>query len=163
MMAATTRYLHIGLALLLSVLGCGVAAAQQVTFDRESPLHAEPRPDAAVIAKLKQGTKGEAIGKEGPWLNVKTGAVTGWVLSFNVRFPAAAGAEASGAGRASRQRPAITSTIGIRGIDEEDLKRAQFDAQQMSLLERYAASKADGENAARASGLAAVRLEYFDK
>ena len=72
------------------------------------------------------------------------------------------GADSSGRASAPRQRLNVTSTIGIRGLDEEDLKRANFDAQQMSLLERYAASKADGENAARASGLAAVRLEYFN-
>ena len=165
-MAATTTRLRIGFTLCLSLLGCGLAAAQQVTLERESGLHAEPRPDAAVIAKLKQGTKGEAIGKQGPWLNVKTDAATGWLLSFNVRFATAqpgGGADASGLGRAAapRQRPSVTSTIGVRGIEEEDLKRANYDARQMGLLEKYAASKMDGENAARASGLSAVRVEYM--
>ena len=165
-MAVTTTFLRIGLSVFLLLLGCGLAAAQQVTVERDSPLHAEPRADAAVVTTLKQGTTGEAIGKEGPWVNLKTRAASGWILSFNVRYGTGqATAPASGGGalasRLGGQKPAVTATIGIRGIEAEDLKRANFDAQQMNLLERYAASQADGENAARASGLSAVRVEYM--
>lgn len=160
---------RLGLLFVAWLAACGAAAAQQVTLERDSALHAEPRPDAPVVAQLKQGTSGEAIGKQGAWLNVKTATGTGWLFSFNVRFGTGqAAASGEGAGNAlgrivgGRQKPTVTATIGIRGLEEEDLKRASFDAQQLSALEKYAASKQDGETAARASGLTPARVEYLN-
>jgi len=151
----------------LSIFACGIAAAEPVTVDRDSNLMAEPRADAAVVAKLPKGTKVEAIGKNAAWVNVKTAKESGWILSFNVRFgegTASAGSGAgSGARRFSGQKPQITATIGTRGLDAEDLKRANFDAQQLALLDKYSASKEDGEQAAQANGLVALKLDYLLK
>jgi len=151
------------------LLAAASAAAQQVTLERDSPLYAEPRPEAAAVAQLKQGATGEVVGKQGGWLNLKTSAGTGWLFSFNVRFPAqkAEGGE-SGAGSAlgrvigPRRSVAVTSGIGIRGLEEEDLKQASFDAGQMKLLDGYAASKQAAEEGARAAGLAPAKVEYLD-
>lgn len=145
------------------------AAAQQVTLERDSPLYAEPRPEAAPVAQLKQGATGEVVGKQGGWLNLKTSAGTGWLFSFNVRFPAQkAESGESGAGSAlgrvfGPHRPTtVVSAIGIRGLEEEDLKQASFDAGQMKLLDAYAASKQAAEEGARAAGLAPAKVEYLD-
>lgn len=145
------------------------AAAQQVTLERDSALYAEPRLDAPQVTKLKLGATGEVIGKQGAWLNLKTPAGTGWLFSFNVRFQSQrAGAGDTGASTAAgrvfgpRRNVSVTSTIGIRGIDEEDLKGASFNAGQMKLLEGYAATKESAEQKARASGLAPVGVEYLD-
>jgi hypothetical protein len=75
-----------------------------------------------------------------------------------------AGHRAPGLGRlfAPRQRVNVTSTIGIRGLGEEDLHQARFDSEQMRLLDQYAASKADAESCAQGSGLAAVQVDYLD-
>ena len=48
-------------------------------------------------------------------------------------------------------------------FDAEDIRRASVDPQQLNLLDSYAVSKRDAEDAARASGLDAVRVEYFLK
>ena len=151
------------------LFACGSAAAQQVLIGTDAALHEEPRPDARVITQLKAGVPGEVIGKQGVWVNLKTASGTGWVMSFNVRFASEAGAP-SGGGTASalsrlvspRQKPATTATIGIRGLEAEDLKAASFDSQQMSLLEKFATSRQDAESAARASGLNAVRVDYLN-
>ena len=144
-------------------------AAQQVTLERDSPLYAEPRLDAPQVARLTLGATGEVIGKQGAWLNLKTPAGSGWLFSFNVRFQSQqAGAGDTGAGTAAgrlfgpRRSVSVTSTIGIRGIEEEDLKGAKFNADQMKLLEGYAATKEAAEERARASGLAPVGVEYLD-
>lgn len=146
----------------------GAAGAQQVSIGTDAALHEEPRPDARVISQLKAGVTGEVIGKQGVWVNLKTAAGTGWVMSFNVRFASEATAP-SGGGTASafnrlvsRPKPATTATIGIRGLEAEDLKAASFDSQQMGLLEKFAASRQDAERAARASGLSAVRVDYLN-
>lgn len=156
-------------AALVAALCAAPAAAQQVTLDRDSPLYAEPRLDAAQTAQLKQGAAGEVVGKQGGWLNLKTAAGSGWLFSFNVRFPPQkAGSGEPGAGSAlgqvfgPRRSVSVTSSIGIRGLEEEDLRQARFDAGQMKLLDDYVASKQTAEEAARATGLAPVKVEYLD-
>jgi len=151
------------------VLAAAPAAAQQVKLERDSPLYAEPRLDASQVTQLKLGAAGEVIGKRGAWLNLKTPGGSGWLFSFNVRFPSQqAGCGDSGAGSAAgrlfgpRRNVSVTSTIGIRGIEEEDLRQASFNADQMKRLEGYAATRQAAERGARATGLTPVSVEYMD-
>ena len=142
------------------------AAAQQVTLERDSPLYSEPRLESAQVTQLKHGATGDVLGKQGGWLNLKTPAGTGWLFSFNVRFPSqrADGGDTGSAalGRVvGARRTSVTSTIGVRGLEEEDLKQATFDAGQMRLLDQYATSKEAAEQGARAAGLAPARFEYL--
>ena len=151
------------------LLAAAPAAAQQVTLERDSALYAEPRLDASQVTQLKLGATGEVIGKQGAWLNLKTPGGSGWLFSFNVRFQTQqAGSGDSGAGSAAgrlfgpRRDVSVTSTIGIRGIEEEDLKQARFNADQMKLLDGYVATKQAAERGAHASGLAPASVEYMD-
>lgn len=156
----------------LLALACAwgvAAAAESVVIDRDSPLLATPASDAAVVAQLKQGTAGEFIARKGAWINLKTAAGTGWVMSFNVRFgggQAATGGSGSGGGGLPSflggRKPATTATIGIRGLEAEDLKGARMDAQQLQMLDSFAASKRQAEEAAQATGLNPSRLDYFN-
>jgi len=157
--------LALAAALLLAVLP---ATAQQVTLERDSPLYAEPRLEAAQVAQLKQGATGEVVAKQGAWLNLKTADSGGWLFSFNVRFQnqKTEGGDASGGpalGRVFGPRRGInvTSTIGVRGLEEEDLKQASFNAGQMKRLDGYAASKQAAEERARAAGLAPEKVDYL--
>ena len=109
------------------------------------------------------------IGKNGVWLHLKTQNAVGWMFSFNVRFQAkpGEGAEPASGGSAlgrvfGPRRPSVTSTIGIRGLEEEDLKQASYNAGQMNLLDQYATSRESAQDAARAAGLAPERIEYLD-
>ncbi len=145
------------------------AAAQQVTLERDSPLYAEPRLESAPVAQLRQGAEGEVVGRQGGWLNLRTPAATGWLFSFNVRFPAqkGEGGEAGSGGALGkvfgpRRRVSVASAIGVRGIDEEDLKQATFDPAQMKLLDGYVASKQAAEEGARTTGLSPVKLDYLE-
>jgi hypothetical protein len=143
------------------------AAAQQVTLERDSPLYAEPRLEAAQVTQLKQGANGEVIGKQGAWLNLKTAGGSGWLFSFNVRFQSQKAEGGDGGGSAlgrvfgPRQNVNVTAAIGIRGLDEQDLKQASFSDAQMKLLDGYTASKQAAEDGARATGLAAEKVEYL--
>lgn len=134
----TTKYSAARVALAAAVLlVSGIAAAQQVTISRDSTLHASPSADAAAVAQLKQGATGEVIGRQGAWVNVKTSAGTGWMFSFNVAYP-------SGAGPAAASGPApkrVTATAGIRGLEKEEMKNAQFDGQQLDALDSFAGEK----------------------
>ena len=155
-------------ALAAMLLAVGPAAAQKVTVEQNTPLYSEPRMESSQVAQLQQGATGEVIGKQGVWLNLKTSAGTGWLFSFSVRFESQ-GAESSSGGSSlgrvfgpRRSSPSVTSTIGIRGIEEEDLKGATFNAEQMKLLDKYVASKEAAEKGARSAGLSATSVEYLD-
>jgi hypothetical protein len=162
---------------LLLLLATGVfagvlpASAQQVTVEREGPLYAEARTDSSVVTTLQQGVTGSVVGKKGAWLNLKTDAASGWLFSFNVRFassqsaaPSASGGDGNVIGRlvGPRRQVNVTSTMGLRGLEAEDLKQAQLDAGQLKLLDQYAATKRDAESKAQAAGLSAVRVDYLD-
>ena len=158
--------LRIALLLLPLLLAAAPAAAQQFALERDSPLYAEPRLDAARVADLKQGIGGEVVGKQGAWINVKTSAGDGWLFSFNVRFQSKGdtgdtGGPGLGRVLAPRQRVQVTSTIGVRGLDEQDLKQASFNAAELKLLDGYAVSKKVAEEGARAAGLQPEKLDYL--
>lgn len=150
------------------VLGLPLAA-EPVTIAKDTPLRAQANASASVVAQVKEGTTGDATAKQGPWLNVKTAAGTGWMLTVNVRFGASAGGtkSASSGGDSmsklfgARQASTGTTTIGIRGLDKADLAKASFDKGQLDLLDNYSATRQDGESSASASGLSATQLSYF--
>ena len=150
------------------LLAVGPAVAQKVTVEQNTPLYSEPRMESSQVAQLQQGATGEVIAKQGVWLNVKTAAATGSVFSINVRFDSQAAEGSSGGSSLGRlfgprrSNPSVTSTIGIRGIDEEDLKSATFNAEQMKLLNSYAASKEAAEKGSRAAGLAPANVDYLE-
>lgn len=145
------------------------ARAEPVTLERDSVLRAEARTDSAVVTNLAKGTTGDAVARQGAWVQIKSGAVTGWLYSFNVRFGAVnpGGSGAGGAGSAlgrvfgPRQQVNVTATIGIRGLGEEDLKQAHFDEGQMQQLDGYAASREQAAAQAATSGLSATRVDYL--
>ena len=134
-MAATSTGLRFCIAFCLLLLGCSFALAQQVIVERESPLLAEPRADAPVVATLKQGTTAQQTGKQGAWLNVTTDSGSGWLLSFNVRFGSGqASASGSGAGAgvgrlfAPSRKPTVSHDRHTRprrrGLEARQLRRA---------------------------------------
>lgn len=160
--------------LLLMAIGmfAGVlpALAQQVTVEREGPLYSEARTDSTVVTTLQQGVTGSVVGKKGPWLNLKTDAASGWLFSFNVRFASSQSAAPSTGGDGAiigrlvgpRQQVNVTSTMGLRGLDAEDLKQARLDPEQLKLLDQYAATRQDAEGKAQAEGLSAVQVNFLD-
>lgn len=147
-------------------VGVGQASAQeQAVVERDSDLLGEPRVGAPTVARLKQGTTGEVIARKNPWVNLRTAGGTGWVQSFNLRYLAPGTAPAAG-GRVPvpvvrTPQSRTTATIGIRGLDVEDLKAARYDDGQMRLMDSFVASKRDAESAAQANGLAPARVDYL--
>ena len=150
----------------LLTLVSGACLAEPAVVEQDSTLHSKPDANAPVVAKLKRGTQGDATTRQGAWVNLKTSAGVGWILSFNLRVGAAsgdAGVDASTISRfaAPRQKLNVTSTIGVRGIEKEDLQKAQFDAQQIALLEKYRVTDASAKAGAAASGLRASEIAYL--
>lgn len=137
--------------LLMSAIVCaslagGIAHAQQVTISRDAQLHAEPKADAPAVGQLAKGSTAEVIGKQGAWVQVKSAAGSGWTFSFNVSYGSGGPAAAT-----PTPRGKTTATIGIRGLEAEDLKAAQFDGKQLDALDQFATGAEGAEPAARDS------------
>ena len=116
-----------------------MAVAQQVTISRDSTVYAEPNASAAAVTQLKPGATAQVVGRQGAWVNIQTPSGAGWVYSFNVQYPAAAGGGVPAA--SSARRPSTIPTAGIRGLDKEDLKNATFDGKQLDALDSFAGEK----------------------
>jgi hypothetical protein len=154
----------------LMLLTAQSVLAQAVTIAQDASLYSEARASSKVVTKLASGTTGEVVGKQGPWLNVKSGNATGWMLSTNVRYgeaEAAASAPASGGGFnpfARRQTTQATNTIGIRGFDKETIGNAlgggAVNNEQLALLDGYKAEKPDGAAYASSQSLQASKVPY---
>ncbi len=159
------------LTMLLLALISAMASAEPVTVERDSVLRSEPRTDASVAGNLAKGATGDAVARQGAWVQVKSGALTGWLYSFNVRFGVVTPGSGDGAGAGSalgrvfgpRQKVNVTATIGIRGLDEEDLKQAHFDQGQMQQLDGYAANRDQAAEHAGSAGLTAGKVDYLDQ
>jgi hypothetical protein len=152
----------------MTFLGAGSAVAEPVTFTKDAPLRSAPRFDAAPAAQIKQGTVGDASGKQGPWLNIKTPQASGWALTTDISFGSGGGASGGpslgGIFGGSRQQVSGTSTLGVRGFDEATITAAMdsgaSSAAQLALLDGYAASKDDGQSFASSKGLSAASVSY---
>ena len=161
------RFIGAALCGILATLALSVLA-QQVVVEKDSDLRGAASHSAPVVGKVKQGTNGEVTDKSGAWVNLKTPDAAGWLFSFNVRFAGsgAAGGGDGGSGLVSRltgprTNVSVTSTLGTRGIEEEDLKQGTFNAGEMKILDSYATTKDAAQEAARAAGLEAASIAYL--
>jgi hypothetical protein len=100
-------------------------------------MYSEPNPTSSKVGELKEGSSAEVTARQGAFVNVKSGAASGWIFAFNVNF----GSSGAAASSASRKPPAASATIGIRGLDKEDMKNAQFDGKQLESLDAFSGDK----------------------
>jgi len=151
------------LAALLLLPGIALAA-ETGTALRDDTLRKEPYADAKPAGTLKRSDKVTIIGKQGAWLQVKTGQASGWVRLLSVRRTSGSSNEAAGVlGLASGRTGTgqVVSTTGVRGLNEEDLKGAKFNAEEIKQLEADGVSADEGRKFADAGGLKSRKLDYL--
>ncbi len=136
---------------------------------RSSVLMDEPYRDATPLAELEEGASVEILKRKGGWLQIESEGKSGWVRMSKIRkgkapTQAAAGSEAGGvldlaSGRAGTGN--VVSATGVRGLDEEQLKEAKFDAGQVKKLESFTVSEKKAVHFAQAGKLAARELDFI--
>lgn len=161
-------------ALLFAALTAPLAWSQAVgTTNRATELKADPRSDAATVASLPRDTAIVDIGRSSGWIRVQTGdKKTGWVRSFhismkgNISESSSGGSFLGGLGSlfapARREPPKTISTVGIRGLSEEEMKNAKPNPAEFNKMKSYAVSKADAQAAAQRARLNAQTVAYVD-
>ena len=143
--------------LLLALAGSAALAAPGLALKDENML-AQPSATAATIGKMTKGATVDIVAKQGGWLQIKSGKSQGWVRLLSVR---AGSGGAGGAGLADvagavtqKSDPSrVVAVAGVRGLNEEDLKGAKYNAEEMARLDRYTVNAAQAKAFAEKSGL----------
>ncbi len=183
------RRLRLALPVLLAVaLPLAPAMAERAQVVRAGDLMAQPFIDAAKAGPLTANQGVTVLKRQGGWVQVAAdGGKTGWVRALNLRLAAGAGPvpvprvgprlalqggargplEPAGlAGRKSKLQTGSsrqTVTTGVKGLDEENIRQASFDAEQLDKLNALGASPEQARTMAAADKLAENKVDYLKK
>lgn len=149
-------------ALVLCVSAASAWAAPGTVL-RNEKLYSQPSASAKVAGDVAKGASVNILAKQGGWLRVTSGKTTGWIRLLSVR------AGAGGLGRAglgdvvgaatTKSDPSrVVAVAGLRGLNEEDLKQAKFNADELQRLEDLNVTATQARNHAGQSGLVAVKV-----
>lgn len=143
-------------------VGAASGAEPAVTV-KEVLLRQTPAADAKAGATLAANTAVDLVKRQGAWVQLKSGADTGWAKLFDIKMgtPGATTAKSSATSGiaetlnlATGKRDASVAT-GVRGLDEAMLKKAQPNEAQVTMLTSYAATPTEAQAFAKAGKLAA--------
>ncbi|KGQ20705.1 Peptidase M48 [Lysobacter dokdonensis DS-58] len=161
MQSGFTHRLILSLALALCS-AAAFAAGQTATVHKPTvEVHGAADLKSPTVATLKQGEQVSIAGQQGLWFQVTLPAGgNGFVRVNDVRLQyAKAGAKTNNAlfsGKAGTGR--ASETAGVRGIDENDLKTAGYDAAQMAQLEGNRVTPDAAASDAQSKGLQAKQV-----
>lgn len=152
--------------LVLGLTSQAVMAGESGTALKIDDLKKEPFSDAKTIAMLAAGDKVTILRKEGGWLNVKAAKGSGWVRMLSIRkgelrSAASLAGNLKGLSSGRSGTGTVVATTGIRGLNEEELKAAKFDAEQLSLAESSLTTRADAQKFADQAKLKSRSVDYL--
>jgi len=145
---------------------------------RNSEVKTEPTSDATTTSTLKLGNRVEVSKLSGRWARVRhPDAEQGWIPAANVRI-SMAGKKSGGGGAAkglfrgitgvvtgagSSQDQGESATVGVRGLQPEDIADSVPNPAERLKLDEYRASPDAAERYAREENLDSRSLAYFDE
>lgn len=156
--------------LTLSLASSLALAAPGVALKTENIL-SKPSATSAAVGKMNKGMTVDIVAKQGGWLQVKAGKAQGWVRLLSVRA-GAGGAGSNGLAGVAGVAGAVTqksdpsrvvAVAGVRGLNEEDLKGAKFNADELARLEGYTVTASQAKAFADKSGLKASKIKALPK
>lgn len=142
-------------------------SAESGAMLKADELKAAPFRDAKTVGNLARGDKLDILKQQSGWYQVKSAKQTGWVRMLSVRRGAAqksgnvSGLAGLATGRAGTGK--VVSSTGVRGLSEEDLKAAKFDAAEIKKMESYEVSKDAARKFASQAQLKSIKLDYLPK
>jgi hypothetical protein len=152
---------------LLGALLAASAGAEPATVVRATELKKDPATDAPTLAQLAESATVEALERRSGWARVKTEAgAEGWVKMLLLRYGGAGPAKQGDSGVAQMLNVARTGTsgtqvtTGVRGLDAEQLTKAQANPAELRKMEQYAETKELAASFAANGQLQARRVDY---
>ena len=144
------------------------AQAASGTLLRDESLRTQPSATAAVSARVTRGTAVDIVTRKGGWLQVQTARSKGWVRLLSVRA-GQGGSGGAGLGdvvgvATRRSNPSrVVSVAGVRGLNEEELRQAQFNPEELARLNDQAVTPSQARSHASKAGLVAVNVPSLSK
>jgi len=166
-MNISAKSILIAASMVLAITTAG-SAGEPGFIMKNDALRKAPFSDAKTLGTLAKGSKVDIQKRQGGWFYVSSSKGKGWVRMLSIKRGAKTGAsaarEASGlltvaSGRAGTGK--VVSTTGIRGLNEEQLKTAQFNEKELKKIESYAVSKQDAEQFAKKGKLVQQNVPYL--
>jgi uncharacterized protein YraI len=156
--------------LTLSMAGSLALAAPGVALKEENML-SKPLATSAAVGKMSKGMAVDIVAKQGGWLQVKAGTSQGWVRLLSVRAGSGSAgstglagvAGVAGAATQKSDSTRVVAVAGVRGLNEEDLKGAKFNGEEVGRMESYTVTAGQAQAFADKSGLKAAKIKALPK
>jgi uncharacterized protein YgiM (DUF1202 family) len=138
------------------------ASASPGTMIKDEDLRSTPSGTSSKVASISKGSTVDVLARQGGWTQIRAGSRTGWVRILSVRSTVSTSSAGDLAALTSkRDGSQVVAVAGLRGLNEEELKAAKFDAQALMQLDRYKADQAEASSFARAANLVSRKLSYL--
>ena len=157
---------------LLACLGAPAALAEPATVSRPTDLLEKAFADAKPVASLAPETKVDVLRGDGAWREVKTTqGQTGWVRMLALKFGDGGAGAKSGSNplgaigsllNAGRTSNSATVTTGVRGLDIDDLEKAQPNPDELAKMRKFAVDGKVAQGFANRSKLVTNKVDYLD-
>jgi hypothetical protein len=153
---------------LVAALAATFAYAEPAITIKQVMLKEAAASDSKTVATLPANTTVDLKKREGAWVQLGSGSDVGWAKLFDIRLASAQTAPAKGGGGglgevlglASGQRSASVTT-GVRGLDEDQLAKAQPNPQEFQKLVAFQVTKEQGQQFAAAGKLTPREVELL--
>jgi len=162
------RQFLIPAAAFLLCVSAASAWAAPGTVLRNEKLYSQPSASSGETASVAKGASVNILAKQGGWLRVTAGRSTGWIRLLSVRA-GEGGLGGTGVGdvlgaATTRSDPSrVVAVAGLRGLNDEDLKHAKFNADELARLDAWAVTTTQAKSFASRSGLAAANVPGLPK
>lgn len=183
---AGCRLFLVGVAVVLACALGSPARGQEtsVALSERAALKSSPFSGARTLATLEAGTRVLVVQRASGWLRIRETsgqtARTGWIRAAAVEGAGGARARGGGgffssladlsrratslfsAGRGEPEYRGGTATIGIRGLNAEQLTTATPAPAQVEKLDGFGVAPRDARRHAKQAGLTARRIDYLE-
>jgi uncharacterized protein YraI len=155
------------------LLGFSILAAEKKdsnlrpgTALKNDSIRTEPFTDAREIATIEKGKPVMILDRKGGWYKISSAKGKGWVRMLSIRTSKDASRRISHKGilelaSGRTGTGTVILTTGIRGLDEESLQTARFNAQQLSKLESFIVNRIQARQFAAAGKLRTRTIPYL--
>jgi len=142
------------------------AWAASGTMIKDDELRQSASSSAASVGRVSKGAGVEILARQGGWTQIRSAGATGWVRILSVKTnPESSGSGALGLiemGASRRDPSRVVAVAGLRGLNEEELRGAHFNASELLRLDQYLSSRSDAEQFARSAGLRHLDVAYIE-
>jgi len=148
---------------LLLCVSAAQALAAPGTVLRNDKIYSQPSSGSAVAGSVAKGASVNILSKQGGWLRVTAGKTTGWMRLLSVRageggLGGAGVGDVVGAATTRSDPSRVVAVAGLRGLNDEELKQAKFNAAELAQLDTWVVTVAQAQAFAGQASLVAVKV-----